>query len=85
MGTKLYVGNLNYEITSEELKNIFEPYGKILSAKVVNNPETKRSRGYGFVEFSLEEDAQKATTELNGRSVEGRTLTVNNALPQSLK
>jgi len=85
MTTKLYVGNLNYDITSEELKKIFESYGKILSAKVIENPETGRSRGYGFVEYSSKEEAQKATQELNGRSVEGRTLTVNEALPQSLK
>src|SRR5215472_16557660 len=81
--TKLYVGSLPYSITDESLLQLFAGRGyKPVSARVITERETGRSRGYGFVELGPEDDASKAIGEFNGLSVEGRALQVNEARPQ---
>lgn len=82
MTKKLYVGNLNHSITDNELKEIFAAYGSVLSARVIIDRESQRSKGFGFVEMSSEEEAQAAIEALNGAEVEGRPLTVNIARPR---
>lgn len=72
----IYVGNLSWGMTSEKLQEVFEKVGAVTSSKVIMDRETGKSKGFGFVEMSVE-DANKAVTELNGQDVEGRTLRVN--------
>ncbi len=74
----LYVGNLSYRMTEDELKNIFAQYGDVTSAKIITDRETGRSRGFGFVEIDAE-NAQSAVEALDGKDVEGRNLKVNEA------
>lgn len=75
----IYVGNLNYALQEEELKNIFEEMGNVVSAKIIKDRETGRSKGFGFVEFDSEESAQQAIDEMDGVEVMGRRLKVNKA------
>lgn len=82
MAKKLYVGNLSHDITDSELQGIFEPFGSVLSAQVIVDRETRRSKGFGFVEMSSEEEAQAAIDELHTKEVQGRPLTVNIARPR---
>jgi cold-inducible RNA-binding protein len=82
VGTKLYVGNLSYGIGKAELEQLFTPYGGVVSAQVIVDRETQRSKGFGFVEMASDPQAQAAISALNGKSVEGRALTVNEARPQ---
>jgi RNA recognition motif-containing protein len=77
----IYVGNLAFRTTDDQLRALFEAFGPVRSASVVMDRETGRSRGFGFVEMS-EEDGQKAIASLNGQDVEGRRLTVNEARPR---
>ena len=79
MANKLYVGNLNFDTTDQELEQAFSEYGEIVSAVVVRDRDTDRSRGFGFVEFSQEADAQKAKEAMNGVDLGGRTLKVDDA------
>lgn len=79
---KLYVGNLPHAVTDEALREAFAPYGTVKSAMVVMDQETTRSRGFGFVEMSLMSEAQAAIQGLNGKELQGRTLTVNEARPR---
>lgn len=80
---KLYVGNLSYEITSDQLKELFSEFGDVVDAVVITDKyKGDRSKGFGFVEFAKEEDAQKALEAMNGKEVEGRALVVNVARPQ---
>ncbi len=74
----LYVGNLPYQTTEDQLKELFEEYGKVSSSKIITDRETGRSRGFGFVEID-EENAQKAIESLNGANYGGRNLKVNEA------
>ncbi len=83
MGTKLYVGNLSYAVDNTDLERIFTPHGAVLSARVILDRMTGRSRGFGFVEMDSERDAQTAISALHGREVGGRNLTVNEARPHS--
>ena len=78
----IYVSNLSFNIQDEDLKEFFAPYGEVSSAKVINDRETGRSRGFGFVEMSDDAAAQKAITELNEASVDGRTIKVTEAKPK---
>ena len=80
---RIYVGNLPYSSTSSSLRTEFEAYGTVGDATVLQDNETGRSRGFGFVEMSDAEEAQKAIAELNGKDWEGRALTVNEARPQA--
>ncbi|MCG2693728.1 RNA-binding protein [Candidatus Parcubacteria bacterium] len=83
MGKKLYVGNLPYTATAEELKELFSQAGKVESANVISDKFSGRSKGFGFVEMSTDEEAQKAIDELNGTEIEGRAMTVNEARPMT--
>jgi len=80
MSTNLYVGNLSFKITSDDLRELFEPYGDVKSASVVMDRETGRSRGFGFVEMNS--GGTEAINALNGKDFEGRALTVNEARPR---
>lgn len=82
MATKLYIGGLSYDTSDEGLRDAFAEVGTVTSATVIRDRMTGRSRGFGFVEMSSDEEAQKAIRELNGRMLDGRTLTVNEARPQ---
>ena len=82
MGKKLYVGNLSYSTTSTDLEKMFAPFGKVDSATVVEDRDSGRSKGFGFVEMSSDAEAQAAMSALNGTQTEGRTLKVNEARPR---
>ena len=78
----LYVGNLAYEVTDEDLKSAFQAHGEIESARVIMDRETGRSKGFGFVEMPKAEQAQEAIKALNGSQIGGRAITVNEARPK---
>lgn len=80
MSKKLYVGNLSFNTSSDDLREAFEPFGSVVSADVVMDRETGRSRGFGFVEMA--DGAEQAIEEMNGAQLDGRTLTVNEAQPR---
>lgn len=80
---KIYVGNFSFHMTEEELRSLFEPYGNVESATLVTDRDTGRSRGFGFVAMTNDQEAEKAMAELNGRESGGRALTVNEAKPQA--
>ena len=82
MGKKLYVGNLGYGVTSSDLEPLFAPFGTVVSAEVIADRESGRSKGFAFVEMSTDEEAQAAIRGLNGQDHEGRPLTVNEARPR---
>ena len=79
MSTNIYVGNLSFQTDSDALKALFEQYGEVTSAQVIADRDTGRSRGFGFVEMASDEEAQKAISETNGATVDGRQLNVNTA------
>ncbi len=79
MGNKLYVGNLPFQVGEEELRQHMEQAGTVQSVRVVRDAATGRARGFAFVEMASDEEAQKAITQLNGQSFQGRALTVNEA------
>jgi RNA recognition motif-containing protein len=82
MGKKLYVGNLSYETTDSALEEMFAPHGTVQSAQVIMDRDTGRSKGFGFVEMSTDQEAQNAIKALSGQQVGGRSLTVNEAKPR---
>ncbi len=82
---KLFVGNLPYEVTSEELGQYFSQFGEIEEAVVITDRVSGKSKGYGFVRYFKAEDAQKAAEEINGREYKNRKLVVNQALPSKDK
>ena len=79
---KLYVGGLPYEVTDDRLQELFSAHGTVESARVITDRMTGRSRGFGFVAMSSQEEAQQAIDKLNGTDLEGRSLTVNEAKPK---
>jgi RNA recognition motif-containing protein len=79
MGTKLFVGNLSYGTTSQDLENHFRQIGECTSAQVITDRESGRSRGFGFVEMASGEDAQRAIRELDGKELQGRSINVSEA------
>jgi len=81
MGSKIYVGGLPYAATEQQLSELFAQHGAVESARVITDKFTGQSRGFGFVEMSSDEEAQKAIAALNGTQMDGRTLTVNEAKP----
>jgi len=83
MPTKLYVGNLSFRTTGEELREAFSAVGTVESASVIEDRETGRSRGFGFVEMATPEEAAAAIEAFNGKDFGGRNLTVNEAKPRS--
>jgi RNA recognition motif-containing protein len=82
MGKKLYVGNLGYGITNSALEQLFAAHGSVQSAQIIMDRDTGRSKGFGFVEMGSDHEAQAAIQALNGKEVEGRALTVNEAKPR---
>jgi cold-inducible RNA-binding protein len=82
MTNKLYVGNLAFTTSSQDLQELFAAAGTVESASVVEDRDTGRSRGFGFVEMSSQEEATKAIEQFNGKEVNGRSLTVNEAKPR---
>jgi RNA recognition motif-containing protein len=83
MGTKLYVGNLSFRTTSEELREAFAAVGTVESASVIEDRDTGRSRGFAFVEMATPEEAAAAIEQFNGKDLGGRNLTVNEAKPRT--
>ena len=83
LGKKLYVGNLNYDLTSEDLEQLFSQHGTVESAEVIQDRASGRSKGFGFVEMASDEDAQNAIEAMNGEDLAGRALTVNEARPKT--
>src|SRR5947209_2773281 len=82
MAKKLYVGNLSYNVDSSELEQLFSPHGQVLSAQIINDRDTGRSKGFGFVEMANDNEAEAAIQALNGQQHDGRALTVNEARPR---
>ncbi len=82
MSTKLYVGNLSFDTSVNDLENLFGEVGTVQSANIIEDRDTGRSRGFGFVEMSSAEEATNAISTFNGKDVDGRELTVNEAKPR---
>jgi RNA recognition motif-containing protein len=82
MSTKLYVGNLSFQTSSGDLEQLFIAAGNVESVNVITDRDTGRSRGFAFVEMASEAEAQEAIKQLNGKEVDGRSLTVNTARPR---
>jgi RNA recognition motif-containing protein len=82
MGKRLYVGQLAYSVTEEQLRQKFEEVGAVETCSVITDRETGRSRGFGFVEMVQDDDAKKAVEQLNGADLSGRNIVVNEARPQ---
>lgn len=80
---KLYVGNISYDLDNESLKETFEEYGEVVSAQIITDRDSGRSKGFGFVEMATLEGADAAISALNGTQVAGRPLIVNEARPQA--
>lgn len=83
MSQKIYVGNLGFSITNEDLRVKFEQYGNVSSANIISDRDTGRSKGFGFVEMSDTQAASSAISALNGSDFQGRAMTVNEAKPQA--
>lgn len=83
MGKKLYVGNLTYGVNDADLQQMFAEHGTVQSAQVIMDRDTGRSKGFGFVEMGSDQEAQAAIKALNGKEVDGRALTVNEARPKA--
>jgi RNA recognition motif-containing protein len=83
MATKLYVGNLSFKTTGDSLRDLFSQAGTVESASIIEDRETGRSRGFGFVEMATAEEAATAIQQFNGKEIDGRSLTVNEAKPKT--
>jgi RNA recognition motif-containing protein len=83
MGKKLYVGNLPYSVHDESLQTAFAQFGTVESARVITDRETGRSKGFGFVEMSSDDEANQAIEQMNGSALDGRNITVSEARPQA--
>jgi RNA recognition motif-containing protein len=82
MPVSIYVGNLPYTLTEDSLKEIFVPYGSVISARIITDKMTEKSKGFGFVEMSTNEEAEAAIKELDNGEIEGRNIKVNLARPK---
>ena len=83
MGKKLYVGNLSYDTNESDLESLFSEHGTVESVNVISDRDTGRSKGFGFVEMSSDDEAAAATSALDGKECDGRALKVNEAKPQA--
>jgi cold-inducible RNA-binding protein len=83
MAIKLFVGSLSFSVTDDQLKELFETAGTVVSATIIQDRDTNRSKGFGFVEMGTDEEAQAAINSLNGKDFEGRALIVNIARPKT--
>ena len=83
MGKKLYVGNLSYEVDNHSLNAMLAEYGSVVSAEIISDRDTGRSKGFGFVEMETEAAAQAAIAGLTGHTTDGRTITINEARPRA--
>ena len=82
MATKLFVGSLSWGVTDDQLKDFFAAAGTVVSAKVIVDRDTNRSKGFGFVEMSSDDEAKKAVDELNNKELDGRAINVSEARPR---
>ena len=82
MGSKLYVGNLSYGVSSSDLEQLFGQHGTVQSAEVISDRDTGRSKGFGFVQMGSDDEAQAAIAAMHGQEHDGRALTVNEAKPR---
>jgi RNA recognition motif-containing protein len=82
---KLYVGNLSFNVTQDQLQDMFAPYGSVQSAQLIADRDTGRSKGFGFIEMSSDREAEAAISGMNGQMVDGRALTVNEAKPREAR
>lgn len=82
MPVQIYVGNLTYSMTEDSLRELFAPFGEVISAKVIKDRLTDRSRGFGFVEMENKDEAEAAIQKIDGTEVEGRNMKVNLARPR---
>ena len=82
MATRLFVGSLSWNTTDDQLKDFFATVGNVVSANVIVDRETNRSKGFGFVEMSTDEEAKAAVEQLNNKELDGRTIVVNEARPR---
>jgi RNA recognition motif-containing protein len=85
MGRKLYCGNLSYDVTSDRLRQMLSEFGTVDSAQVIEDRDSGRSKGFGFVEMSSDQEARAAIDALNGKEVDGRALTVDEARPREAR
>ena len=85
MAKKLYVGNLGYDVTDADLQQLFSPHGSILSAQVIMDRDTGRSKGFGFIEMGSDKECDAAIAALNGKDHGGRALKVNEAKPKEAR
>ena len=82
MASKLFIGSLGFNVTEDQLKELFETAGTVVSASIIKDRDTDRSKGFGFVEMSSDAEAQAAISNLNGKELEGRAIIVNIAKPK---
>lgn len=82
MSVKIYVGNISFSVSEDDIRGLFSTYGEIESVKLITDPQTGRPRGFGFVEMASADDARKAIEELNNKSFKERNLAVSEAKPQ---
>ncbi len=80
---KIFIGSLSYNVTAGDLRGAFEAFGQVVSANVIKDEQSGRSKGFGFVEMPMQAEAHSAIAALNGQAFKGRTITVNEARPQS--
>ena len=78
----IYVGNISYTMTEKDLEDLFAEYGVVENARIINNKETGRSKGFGFIEMPNQEEAEKAINQLNEKEISGRNIRVNEARPK---
>jgi RNA recognition motif-containing protein len=79
----IYVGNLLFDVTEDQLKELFEPFGQVTEVRLIMDKFTGKSKGFGFIEMPSKEEAEKAIEELNGKDMDGRQITVNEARPKT--
>ena len=82
MSKKLYIGNLSYKVSEDDLKDLFQEFGTVTEVKVITDRDTGRPRGFAFVEMESDDDAAKAISSLNGKTVQDREIVVNEARPR---